>query len=604
LEGLVFWVKDKMKRGIVLDPFTFDENALLESLQEMEGEDKADSVDVESPIKFTTEKWIQWEIECTNYLSAKKGTRGVPLSYVIRHDLAPNEIITIDDVTKQEIYTTPLEGAPYRRDNSTVWSLLRSFTIATPAWEWIKQLDARGDGRLGMQMLRSHYDGPDKRKARITQAEQDIANAHYKGERYFAFEKFVTKLTGAFQVLSHYNEPYPDNKKVRTLVSKINTSDLDILSAVTHIRANRNMLFDDAVNFMSDIVRTSVAAQAQARQTTGQTRRVASLHAPNTRARTGGRSGRAGPGRSVASGQSDRSSFISQDVWGMLTPQQRSAIVRDQNESESVAQYTRGGRTYHGRHDGRGRGYQGRNYRGSGRNISAVNVEHTDQSAMSVMTETQAPTPVNNNAGQAFGRGTQGHSNNSRISAITTDMRRSLDTVTLSRLSTKWQPGRSGRIEIDNHADTHALGCNFEVLSFTGRVCDVSPFADHYKPIKDVKIVTGVTAWDDPEGTEPIMIIVHEALWLGEIMNDSLLNPNQCRVHGISICDDPFDPHRQIGIHDPKTNITIPFKMFGTIVGLETRTPSFMEIQKCRHLVLNDTGVSTLASTLSCSKGG
>jgi hypothetical protein len=91
-----------MKRGIVLDPFTFDENALLESLQEMEGEDKADLVDVESPIKFTTDKWIQWEIEFTNYLSAKKGTRGVPLSYVIWPDLAPNEIIALDDLTKQE----------------------------------------------------------------------------------------------------------------------------------------------------------------------------------------------------------------------------------------------------------------------------------------------------------------------------------------------------------------------------------------------------------------------------------------------------------------------------------------------------------------------
>jgi hypothetical protein len=69
LEGLVFWVKDKMKWGIALDPFTFDKNALLKSLQEIEGEDKADSVDIESPIKFTTDKWIQWEIEFTNYLS-------------------------------------------------------------------------------------------------------------------------------------------------------------------------------------------------------------------------------------------------------------------------------------------------------------------------------------------------------------------------------------------------------------------------------------------------------------------------------------------------------------------------------------------------------
>jgi hypothetical protein len=113
LEGLVFWVKDKLKRGIAINPFTFDEDALLESLQEIDGEDKADTVDVESPIKFTTDKWIQWEIEVTNYLSAKKGTQGVPLSYVIRPDLARNEIIAIDNVTKQEICAAPLEGAPY-----------------------------------------------------------------------------------------------------------------------------------------------------------------------------------------------------------------------------------------------------------------------------------------------------------------------------------------------------------------------------------------------------------------------------------------------------------------------------------------------------------
>jgi hypothetical protein len=84
------------------------------------------------------------------------------------------------------------------------------------------------------------------------------------------------------------------------------------------------------------------------------------------------------------------------------------------------------------------------------------------------------------------------------------------------------------------------------------------------------------------------MIVVHEALWLGDVMENSLINPNQCRIFGISMCDDPFDPHRQIGIHDPKTDITIPFKMFGTIVGLETRTPSLTEIQNCRHLVLCD----------------
>jgi hypothetical protein len=57
-----------------------------------------------------------------------------------------------------------------------------------------------------------------------------------------------------------------------------------------------------------------------------------------------------------------------------------------------------------------------------------------------VITEAQTQAPVNNNAGQAFGRGTQGRSNNPRVSTG----------LALSRHGTKWQPGIAGRIEIDN----------------------------------------------------------------------------------------------------------------------------------------------------------
>jgi hypothetical protein len=78
--GLVHWVKDRMRRGVQIDPYLFDEAALIDALQEDEGEDLADTVDVDLPDKFTPDKWVQWEIEFTNYLGTK---RGIPLSYVI-----------------------------------------------------------------------------------------------------------------------------------------------------------------------------------------------------------------------------------------------------------------------------------------------------------------------------------------------------------------------------------------------------------------------------------------------------------------------------------------------------------------------------------------
>jgi hypothetical protein len=97
LDSLVHWVMDKIRRGIKIDPFEFDDHSLWEALQEDEGEDLADTMDVEAPEKFTPDQWIQWEIELTNYLLAKRGTRGVPLSYVIRPDLRPGKVIAADD---------------------------------------------------------------------------------------------------------------------------------------------------------------------------------------------------------------------------------------------------------------------------------------------------------------------------------------------------------------------------------------------------------------------------------------------------------------------------------------------------------------------------
>jgi hypothetical protein len=55
-----------------------------------------------------------------------------------------------------------------------------------------------GTGRQGRIRLRNHYNGPDKRRARINEAEAIIKKLHYKGERYMTIKKFVTKLTGAY----------------------------------------------------------------------------------------------------------------------------------------------------------------------------------------------------------------------------------------------------------------------------------------------------------------------------------------------------------------------------------------------------------------------
>jgi hypothetical protein len=47
----------------------------------------------------------------------------------------------------------------------------------------------------------------------------------------------------------------------------------------------------------------------------------------------------------------------------------------------------------------------------------------------------------------------------------------------------------------------------------------------------------------------------------------------------MEICNDPFDPHRDLGITDPVTNIHIPMEFGNSFVYLKTRAPSLEEIR-------------------------
>jgi len=94
--------------------------------------------------------------------------------------------------------------------------------------------------------------------------------------------------------------------------------------------------------------------------------------------------------------------------------------------------------------------------------------------------------------------------------------------------------------ELDSHADTCCLGANFVPLYFTGKVCDVSTFLDSIPAQENIEVCTGATAYKDANG-ETIILVVNEALWMGNRMNYSLLNPYQIRSTGLSLNDDPTD---------------------------------------------------------------
>ena len=95
------------------------------------------------------------------------------------------------------------------------------------------------------------------------------------------------------------------------------------------------------------------------------------------------------------------------------------------------------------------------------------------------------------------------------------------------------------KCELDSHADTIVAGANCIILNYTGQECDVSAYRDDYTPVQNVPIVTAATAWQSHETGQTYILVFHEALWMGDSMQDTLINPNQLRHFGTNVQDNP-----------------------------------------------------------------
>jgi hypothetical protein len=124
------------------------------------------------------------------------------------------------------------------------------------------------------------------------------------------------------------------------------------------------------------------------------------------------------------------------------------------------------------------------------------------------------------------------------------------------------------------------------VISYTEKVCHVAPYHSDYGPIQDVPVMKGATAYTDSEMGKTYILIINEALYLGDTMRTSYLNPNQLRHHGLVVNDVP--KHLSINPNDdahsiflPLVNLRIPLHLKGIISYIPIRYPSDDELNSC-----------------------
>jgi len=150
-----------------------------------------------------------------------------------------------------------------------------------------------------------------------------------------------------------------------------------------------------------------------------------------------------------------------------------------------------------------------------------------------------------------------------------------------------------GPCELDTHADTCVAGANCIILEESNQTVNVNAFTDTHEPLTNVPIVTAARAYDDEITGTTYILILGQAIYLGNQMKNSLICPNQLRANGLIVEDcpkhlAPRDKPSSHSIFVPEDNLTIPLQLKGVTSYFTTRTPTINEVETCQWVHLSN----------------
>ena len=138
-------------------------------------------------------------------------------------------------------------------------------------------------------------------------------------------------------------------------------------------------------------------------------------------------------------------------------------------------------------------------------------------------------------------------------------------------------PETLGRNEIDSLADTSCVGKNWIPLLFTGDMVNVFGYSgvQHDSAIPLATCATKIVS----ESGSAYILICPQMLWFGTKLPRSLINPNQLRMSGTLVKDDPTtDGDQEFGLITD--NLFIPFQTAGSTIYFKSITPSCTEVEE------------------------
>jgi hypothetical protein len=235
----------------------WDSDQLCATLARKEAEHNFEKIDIDivDPGKCQTDfGWDAWQIAFMNKLNATMGAAKVPLAYVVCAEIE-SATYEFEDEEEERMYQMPLNGENFKRDNKLVYNMLKSACIKTDAWTWIQDHDKSSNGRKAWLTLVGHYDGTGELNKRLERAKEEISRLHYKDEKAFPFERFVTKLKENFFILNKdKDEALTGKQQVDVMMKGIKSTDASIVAAKTDVYKDYRSDFAAATNFLSGLI--------------------------------------------------------------------------------------------------------------------------------------------------------------------------------------------------------------------------------------------------------------------------------------------------------------------------------------------------------------
>jgi hypothetical protein len=602
IKAFVQWTRDEIRLGRdpEMSPFPIEQAGdLIRRYKTHEKflTDVKTLSEAAKPDKFKeSTKWEDWKPTFLNYLRSMPGRDGVPLKYVCRDKDEADLDAANEDFLDDYVASAPLTGNAYAIDSVQVHTFLLNFVTGNDTAEAkIQGLARINDGREAFKRLVEHYEGVGIHAIDIREADEVLKTLFYAGEKppHMWWSEFEKRLTRAFNayVKREQRIVHSDSMKIRMLVDKIKADFLTPTKAQLEIELSRvpmTITYNQSLALFRNMVNQKHPPQVGAanHRTRRQINEVTTGGRGSRGRGGGGRGGRGGRhGRGGGRGSSRQTRTDSRMITLTDGTQieyhasfnfPRHVYLKMKQEDRDTLKRERAAYNQ----------YNGRGGRSEIQELCSQ-IQELRQATGPVAPPADSVSVRSQVSQMSTGTNIMGGRNEQ---ASNRDARRAAAVLTKRHVQTaetkNWtDPPVNTRAEneCDTNADTCCLGRNFVVLNSTYRTADVYAYDTSIKPIENVPIVSGATAYDDATTGTTYILVFNEALYYGEKLDHTLINPNQVRSYGIPFWDNPFDPTRSLSI-DVNDDFHIPLRSVGTKLMFASRVPTTTELETCEHI--------------------